>query len=84
VGREWRCANSQSLNVRLLTEVIDRYYAGCFVWSGSAVPVFTVDSEVAYLSAFTNSLMVEISRLDALTSNKMKSDFISSISRAIS
>ncbi|KAE9378835.1 hypothetical protein N431DRAFT_148177 [Stipitochalara longipes BDJ] len=58
----------------------DRYYAGCFVWSELAVPVFTVDSELAYLSAFTNSLMVEISRLDALTSNKMKSDFISSIS----
>ncbi|KUJ12833.1 uncharacterized protein LY89DRAFT_622845 [Mollisia scopiformis] len=58
----------------------DRWYAGCFVWSRSPVPVFTVDSEVAYLSAFTNSVMVEISRLDAITSNKMKSDFISSIS----
>ncbi|PMD36870.1 hypothetical protein L207DRAFT_90676 [Hyaloscypha variabilis F] len=58
----------------------DQYYAGCFIWSESPVPVFTVDSELAYLSAFTNSLMVEISRLDALTSNKMKSDFISSIS----
>jgi signal transduction histidine kinase len=43
--------------------------------------VFTVDSEIAYLSAFTNSVMVEISRLDAITANKMKSDFISSISR---
>ncbi|CZS95843.1 related to nik-1 protein (Os-1p protein) [Rhynchosporium graminicola] len=58
----------------------DRWYSGCFVWSQSAVPVFTIDSEVSYLSAFTNSLMVEISRLDALTANKMKSDFISSIS----
>jgi signal transduction histidine kinase len=69
------------LAVETLTIVIERYYAGCFVWSKSTVPVFTVDSEIAYLSAFTNSLMVEISRLDALTSNKMKSDFISSISR---
>ncbi|KAH7360859.1 M3EW, histidine kinase-group I protein [Rhexocercosporidium sp. MPI-PUGE-AT-0058] len=58
----------------------DRWYSGCFVWSQSAVPVFTIDSEISYLSAFTNSLMVEISRLDAITSNKMKSDFISSIS----
>lgn len=48
------------------------------------VPVFTVDSEIAYLSAFTNSVMVEISRLDAITSNKMKSDFISSISHEVS
>ena len=46
------------------------------------MPVFAVDPEVAYLSAFTNSMMVEISRLEALTANKMKSDFISSISRA--
>ncbi|KAH6719671.1 M3EW, histidine kinase-group I protein [Leptodontidium sp. MPI-SDFR-AT-0119] len=58
----------------------DRWYSGCFVWSQSAVPVFTIDSEISYLSAFTNSMMVEISRLDAITSNKMKSDFISSIS----
>ncbi|KAH6681445.1 M3EW, histidine kinase-group I protein [Halenospora varia] len=58
----------------------DRWFSGCFVWSQSAVPVFTVDSEIAYLSAFTNSVMVEISRLDAITANKVKSDFISSIS----
>ncbi|KAH8585643.1 hypothetical protein B0O99DRAFT_646455 [Bisporella sp. PMI_857] len=58
----------------------DRWYSGCFVWSQSAVPVFTVESEIAYLSAFTNSVTVEISRLDAVTANKMKSNFISSIS----
>lgn len=58
----------------------DRWYSGCFVWSQSLVPVFTMESEVAYLQAFTNSVMVEISRLDAITANKMKSDFISSIS----
>lgn len=60
---------------------IDRWYSGCFVWSQSAVPVFTVESEIAYLSAFTNSVTVEISRLDAVIANKIKSDFISSISR---
>ncbi|ESZ95938.1 M3EW, histidine kinase-group I protein [Sclerotinia borealis F-4128] len=57
-----------------------RWYSASFVWSQSAVPVFTVNNEISYLSAFTNSVMVEISRLDALISNKMKSDFISSIS----
>ncbi|KAG0652017.1 Hybrid signal transduction histidine kinase B [Hyphodiscus hymeniophilus] len=58
----------------------ERWYSGCFVWSRSAIPVWTVESEIAYLSAFTNSVMVELSRLDAIISNKMKSDFISSIS----
>lgn len=45
------------------------------------MPVFTVESEIAYLAAFTNSVTVEIARLDAVTANKIKSDFISSISR---
>ncbi|CAG8982727.1 hypothetical protein HYALB_00001008 [Hymenoscyphus albidus] len=58
----------------------DRWYAGCFVWSLSAVPVFSVENEISYLSAFTNSVMVEINRLDAITANKVKGDFISSIS----
>jgi signal transduction histidine kinase len=66
--------------IGLLLIKIDRWYSGCFVWSQSSVPVFTVDSEIAYLSAFTNSVMVEINRLDAITANKVKSDFISSIS----
>ena len=61
----------------------DHWYSGCFVWSQSASPVFTKEVEIAYLSAFTNSLMVEISRLDAIIANKMKSDFISSISRKL-
>lgn len=47
------------------------------------MPVFTVDADIAYLLAFTNSVMVEISRLDAITANTMKSNFISSISRKL-
>jgi hypothetical protein len=62
---------------------IGKWYAASFVWSRSAVPVFTVENEVAYLAAFTSSVMVEISRLDAIIANRMKSDFISSISREI-
>lgn len=50
------------------------------MWSLSAVPVFSVDNEIPYLSAFTNSVMVEINRLDAIAANKVKGDFISSIS----
>lgn len=57
-----------------------RWYAGCLVWSHSAVPVFTVDSEIAYLTAFTNSVTVEVSRLDAIRADQAKADFISSIS----
>ena len=67
----------------MLTIDLDKWYSGSFIWSQSTVPVFTVESELTYLSSFTNSMMVEISRLDAITANKMKSDFIGSISRKI-
>lgn len=79
----WEAGGGKNLQCfeRLSLTLIDRWFSGCFIWSQSAWPVFTVDSDLAYLSAFTNSLMVEISRLDAITSSKMKSDFISSISR---
>jgi signal transduction histidine kinase/CheY-like chemotaxis protein len=57
-----------------------RWHSGCFVWTNHAYPVFTVDSELSFVSALANSVMVEISRLDSITANNMKSDFISSIS----
>ena len=60
--------------------VLDRWHSGCFVWSNNSFPVFTVDSELAYISALSNSVMVEISRLDSIMANNVKSDFISSIS----
>lgn len=60
-----------------------RWYAGCIVWSNSPVPVFTVDSEIAYLSAFTNSITVEISRLGVVRADQAKADFISSISHEL-
>lgn len=60
---------------------LERWYAGCFAWSHSSVPVFTVESEIAYLVAFTNSVMAEVSRLDAIRADQTKADFISSISR---
>lgn len=43
--------------------------------------MFTVDSEMAFLAAFTNCVMAEVSRLDAIAADQMKVDFISSISR---
>ncbi|KFY88457.1 hypothetical protein V500_06345 [Pseudogymnoascus sp. VKM F-4518 (FW-2643)] len=58
----------------------NRWHSGCFVWSNNSFPVFTVDSELAYISALSNSVMVEISRLDSIMANNVKSDFISSIS----
>ncbi len=43
--------------------------------------VLNFEADLVNLSAFTSLVMVKISRLDAVKSDKMKSDFISSISR---
>lgn len=71
----------QILFIPLWDAAARRWHSGCCVWSQSPVPVFTVDSEIAFLSAFTNSVMAEVSRLDAIAADQIKSDFISSISR---
>lgn len=57
-----------------------RWHSGCFVFNTSAYPVFTVESELSYISSLTNSVMVEICRLDSIAAGQVKSDFISSIS----
>lgn len=57
-----------------------RWHSGCFVFNTHAYPVFTVESELSYISSLTNSVMVEICRLDSIAAGQVKSDFISSIS----
>ncbi|SLM37381.1 histidine kinase-group i protein [Lasallia pustulata] len=49
------------------------------LWDAVQV-ILTVESEIAYLAAFTNSAMAEISRLNAIRADQTKADFISSIS----
>ncbi len=58
----------------------NRWHSGSFVYSNNAFPVFTIESELSYISALANSVMVEVSRLDVLRSDAIKQDFISSIS----
>lgn len=49
--------------------------------TADCVRVLTVKSELSYLSAFGDTVMAEISRLDAVAADHIKADFISSISR---
>jgi hypothetical protein len=61
----------------------DRWYAGAIVWSCDPMRVFTRDTELSYLAAFSNSVMAEIARLDTKLADAAKGDFISSISHEL-
>jgi signal transduction histidine kinase/CheY-like chemotaxis protein len=60
----------------------DRWYAGCFGWTFDAKRALQTE-EITYFAAFSNSIMSEIFRLEAVAMDRTKSDFISSISHEL-
>jgi signal transduction histidine kinase len=61
----------------------ERWFAGSFAWTTSSTRVLTRAEDLSYLAAFGNSIMAEVARLDAMTADRAKSDFISSISHEL-
>ncbi|KAK5730030.1 hypothetical protein LTR17_011433 [Elasticomyces elasticus] len=59
-----------------------RWFSGCAIWSYAPLRLLS-DSEVNYMSAFCDVVMAEIYRLEAQNSDRMKADFISSISHEL-
>jgi signal transduction histidine kinase len=57
-------------------------YAASFSWTCNALRVFTSD-ELSYMQGFMSSIMSEVTRLNTLSENKSKGDFISSISHEL-
>lgn len=61
----------------------DRWFAGCLCWTTEPNRVLYPDVDLIYLQAFGNSIMVELSRLDAITSDRAKTTFVASISHEL-
>lgn len=57
-------------------------YAASFSWTRDVRRVFTVD-ELSYMRGFMSSIMAEVARLNTLSADKAKGDFISSISHEL-
>ncbi|OBT64970.1 hypothetical protein VE03_05631 [Pseudogymnoascus sp. 23342-1-I1] len=60
-----------------------RWFSGCFAWSTDPTRVLSEHSELAFLSAFGNSVMAECSRIDTEIADQKKGDFIGSISHEL-
>lgn len=61
----------------------DRWFSSVIIWSSDPMRVFTSEQELSYLSAFSNSIMAEVARLDTRLADSAKADFISSISHEL-
>lgn len=62
----------------------ERWFAGSFIWTvQNSTRVLTRTEDLNYLSAFGNSIMAEVARLDVVGADRAKSDFISSISHEL-
>jgi hypothetical protein len=60
-----------------------RWLSGCFVWSTEPTRILSKQSELAFLTAFGNSVMAEWSRIDTEIADQKKGDFIGSISHEL-
>lgn len=60
-----------------------RWLSGCCAWSTEPTRILSKQSELAFLSAFGNSVMAECSRIDTEIADQKKGDFIGSISHEL-
>ncbi|KAL4974489.1 hypothetical protein BDW66DRAFT_139917 [Aspergillus desertorum] len=60
-----------------------RWLSGLLVWTNTPQRVFTVETELAYLRAFANSVMAAVHKLDIEMANKAKTNLVSNISHEL-
>lgn len=58
-------------------------FIGSFAWSTSATRSFSEGNHLSYLVAFGHSVMSEVSRLNTLSADHAKGDFISNVSHEL-
>ncbi|PBP27534.1 hsp90-like protein [Diplocarpon rosae] len=73
----------QLLFVPLWNAGSSRWLSACFAWSTEPTRILSKQSELAFLSAFGNSVMAEWSRIDTEIADQKKTDFIGSISHEL-
>ncbi|KAK4549109.1 hypothetical protein LTR36_007565 [Oleoguttula mirabilis] len=61
----------------------DRLVAGCFLWTSETGRMMTLDGDLSYLHAFGNSIISEVSRIQAAKNEAAKTTFIASMSHEL-
>lgn len=60
-----------------------RWFAGALIWTNEPNRVFTLENELVYTSAFSNSIMAEIRRIDVEVAERAKTNLVSSITHEL-
>ncbi|GES62958.1 hypothetical protein ATEIFO6365_0014007400 [Aspergillus terreus] len=60
-----------------------RWFAGALIWTNDADRIFTPENELVYTSAFSNSIMAEMRRIDMEVAERAKTNLISSITHEL-
>ncbi|USP76619.1 uncharacterized protein yc1106_03893 [Curvularia clavata] len=60
-----------------------RWFAGCLCWSNDPYRLLSPSVDLVYFKIFSNSIMRELSRLDAVSLDQAKSTFVASISHEL-
>jgi signal transduction histidine kinase len=60
-----------------------RWFAGGFCWARDSNRILSPELDLLYLRAFGNSMMTELSRLDAISADRAKTTFVASISHEL-
>ncbi|KAG9950097.1 hypothetical protein KCU85_g3815, partial [Aureobasidium melanogenum] len=60
-----------------------RWFAGSILWTCNPTRILSTDSELNYMTAFGQSVMSEIARIDVKMADRAKATFISSISHEL-
>ncbi|CAI7581335.1 unnamed protein product [Penicillium manginii] len=60
-----------------------RWFAGAIIWTNEPHRVFTLENELVYTSAFSNSIMAEIRRIDVEVAERAKTNLVSSITHEL-
>jgi signal transduction histidine kinase len=58
-------------------------FVGSFAWSTSATRIFSIENHLSYLIAFGHSVMSEVTRLNTMSADLAKDDFISNVSHEL-
>ncbi|THW91507.1 hypothetical protein D6C86_01640 [Aureobasidium pullulans] len=63
--------------------VEEKIIAGCFLWTSSTGRMMNLDDDLSYLRAFGNTIMSEVTRMNALKDDRAKTTFIASMSHEL-
>lgn len=66
-----------------LYDSISECFIGSFTWSTSDTRIFSTENDLSYLVAFGHSVMTEIGRLNTISADRAKDQFINNVSHEL-